>query len=222
MHSSSSRQQHTTRLRLGVRHRAGHSLRGVPHHGIVHNITTMSSTSCITHATHSTYVQRRTRRRDDRWLYLCVCCCVFNSLSRSSRLASNYSVWQTPGHKTTSGASQAPVASEAARFFCFFSCTGSSSTMTASESLPRVGRGEPGSDSTPTVSSSLSTTVGDAGEDAGKDSADASSAAQRCNGHHCNSSRPKIPEPLPQTGFEPASPLSESIEHYHSVRKRTS
>ena len=38
----------------------------------------------------------------------------------------------------------------------------------------------------------------------------------------CNSSRPKIPEPLPQTGFEPASPLGESIEHYHSVRKRTS
>ena len=110
---------------------------------------------------------------------MCVCCCVFNSLSRSSRLASNYSVWQTPGHKTTSGASRAPVANEAAWFFLLFSCTGSSSTMAASESLPRVGRGEPGSDRTPTVSSSLSTTVGDAGEDAGKDSADASSAAQR-------------------------------------------
>ena len=148
MHSSSSRQQHTTRLRLRVRPRAGHSIRGVLHHGIVHNITTTSSTSCIMHATHRTYVQRRTRRRDDRWLYLrCL---------------------------------TAPVASEAARFFFFFiSCTGSSSTMTASEPLPRVWRGEPGSDSTPTVSSSLSTTVGDAGEDAGEDSADASSAAQR-------------------------------------------
>ena len=73
-HSSSSRQQHSTRLRPRgrVRHRAGHSLRGVLHHGIVHNITAMSSTRC---ATHSTYVQRRTRRRDDRrrddrWLYL--------------------------------------------------------------------------------------------------------------------------------------------------------